>query len=199
MNDRSFIYEDSMRDGTATKLRIRQEALRLFVDRGVDAVSVRDIADIAGIRPSTLYVHWRTKDDLVADLFMTGYADYAARIRDIAAGPGAFRDRLIAIVGTICRLYGEDETLFRFLLLTQHRQLDRVPHDENNPVEIVQRMIDAAMRAGEIPAADPALTTAAIVGIIVHAATFRVYGRISRSLTAMVDEIGTLCLRVVAP
>ena len=188
-----------MRDGTSTKHRIQREALRLFVERGVDAVSVRDIGEAAGIRPSTLYVHWPTKDDLVADLFMSGYAAYGARIREIAAGTGLFEARLTATIKTICDLNREDEMLFRFLLLTQHRQLHRVGNDDNNPVELVQRMIATAMKTGEIAVGDPALATAAVVGIIVQAATFQVYGRISRHLAEMADEIVSLCLRAIMP
>ena len=188
-----------MRDGTSTKHRIQREALRLFVERGADAVSVRDIGEAAGIRPSTLYVHWATKDDLVADLFVTGYAAYGARIRDITAGAAPFKTRLTKTIKTICDLNREDEILFRFLLLTQHRQLHRVEDDDNNPVELVQRMIAAAMKMGEIPDGDPALAAAAVVGIIVQAATFQVYGRISRDLAAMADEIGLICLRAIAP
>ena len=188
-----------MRDAAPTKLKIRTEALRLFVERGVDAVSVRDITEAVGIRPSTLYVHWPTKDDLIADLFVSGFAAYAALIREITTGVGAFRQRLAIAITTICGLYDEDATLFRFLLLTQHRQLHRVKHDEDNPVELLHRMIETAMRRGEIPAADSALATAAIVGIIVEAATFLVYGRITRPLAAMTGEIVALCLRVIAP
>ena len=54
-------------------------------------------------------------------------------------------------------------------------------------------MTDAVI-AGEATVRDPQLLTAAIVGIVVQAATFRLYGRIGRSLDEMADEIVDLCL-----
>ena len=45
---------------------IRQAAMRLFAERGVAAVSVRDIATAAGVSPSLVIHHYRSKDGLRA-------------------------------------------------------------------------------------------------------------------------------------
>jgi len=187
-----------MRGGTATETRIKEAALRLFVERGVDAVSVRDITTAAEIRPSTLYVHWPSRDALVAELFTSGFAAYAASLAAVAAEPGSFRDRLAALVRRVCALYGEDPLLFQFLLLSQHQNLRGIPADDSNPIEILQRVVAAAMAEGEIGQGDPALLTAAIVGIVVQIATFRHYGRIAPDLAQLSDQVVALCLKLVA-
>jgi AcrR family transcriptional regulator len=188
-----------MRSGTATNLRIRQEALRLLVEKGVDAVSVRDIADAVGIRPSTLYVHWKSRHDLILDLYVTGYTEYGRRVTEAASSPGSFQTRIEAVIRLICRLHGEDETLFKFLLLTQHEHLLHIPDEENTPIEVLQHMVTSAMAAGEIPPSDPALVTAALVGIVLQAATFQIYGRLPRKLDEIANEIVGLCLKIVRP
>jgi AcrR family transcriptional regulator len=43
---------------------ILREAERLFVERGFDGVTVRDIADAAGVNIATLHLHWKTKATL---------------------------------------------------------------------------------------------------------------------------------------
>jgi AcrR family transcriptional regulator len=187
-----------MRDGTGTETRIRREALALFVARGIDAVSVRDIAEAAGVRPSTLYVHWPSRDALIADLFDTGYAEYGRRVAEIAALPGAFRERFARIVRLICQFEAEDAILFNFLLLAQHTRLRRVPDDAATPIELIQRLVAAAMAAGEIPAGDPAVLTAALVGPVLQAATFHVYGRLNRRLIDLVDELVGISLKILA-
>ncbi|WP_379876111.1 TetR/AcrR family transcriptional regulator [Lacibacterium aquatile] len=184
---------------TSTKDRIRQEALRLFVERGVDAVSVRDIAKAVGMSAPNLYAHYKGRDELVADLFQAGYASYGRQLQDIADGSGSFAERLEAMIRLICRLHDADRTLFQFLLLNQHTHLNRVaPDDSGNPMAVLHRLITKAVEAGEMPIADPALLTAAVVGIVVQAATFRLYGRISRDLEPMADEIIALCAKVLA-
>ncbi|MEE0420859.1 MAG: TetR/AcrR family transcriptional regulator [Lachnospiraceae bacterium] len=47
-----------------TKEKIIHEALRLFSKKGYDAVSVRDIAGAVGIKESSLYYHFRNKQEL---------------------------------------------------------------------------------------------------------------------------------------
>jgi AcrR family transcriptional regulator len=44
---------------------IQALAVRLFVERGYDAVTVTDIAEAAGVSPMTVYRHFPTKEDLV--------------------------------------------------------------------------------------------------------------------------------------
>jgi len=49
----------------ANREAIRAAALRLFMDRGFDAVSVEQVAEAADVSPSTVYRNFPTKEDLV--------------------------------------------------------------------------------------------------------------------------------------
>jgi AcrR family transcriptional regulator len=199
MNDRSFIYGYGMRSGVETNGRIRHEALRLFVERGIDAVSIRDIGDAAGIRPSTVYVHWRSREALIADLFRDGYRGYARRLRTALQEAGSFAERLDKVVALVCRLHDEDEVLFRFLLLSQHAALPKITETVDNPVEIIVQMVAEAQAQGAIEGgAEPALIAAAIVGIVVQAATFRHYGRLPGPLSARIAELTHMCRSVTS-
>jgi AcrR family transcriptional regulator len=53
-------------DDRTARARIRDEALRLFAERGADAVTMRDIAAAAGVSPALLIRHYGSKDGLVA-------------------------------------------------------------------------------------------------------------------------------------
>lgn len=193
---RTFIYIWLPVAHKFDKPGIEAAALKLFVAKGVDGVSVRDIADAVGMVPGNLYAHYRSKEDLVGQLFQAGYADYADSLRDAAATPGDFQRRLEAMIRRICALHDEDETRFRFLLMTQHGHLPNVSKDSRNPIELLCRTVDAAVDGGEIPPGDAGLIAAGIVGVVVQAATFRMYGRIKRGLGAMADEIVAACMAV---
>jgi AcrR family transcriptional regulator len=183
----------------ATRDRIKQQAMRLFVNHGIDAVSLRDIADAVGIKAPSLYAHFKSREALVAEMFVTGYAEYGRRLAAEAARPAPFQQRLPAMVRLICRLHREDETLFNFLLLTQHGNLRDLPlAPEENPVEVICRTIAKAMEDGDIPTRDPDLIAAALLGVIVQPATFRLYGRLKTPLPDMQEEIVSLALKVVS-
>src|SRR5512146_1869041 len=47
---------------------IRNAALRLFADRGADAVTVREIATQAGVSPALVLHHFGSKDGLRAEV-----------------------------------------------------------------------------------------------------------------------------------
>ncbi|HLZ65710.1 MAG TPA: TetR/AcrR family transcriptional regulator [Aliidongia sp.] len=183
-----------MRDGRPTKEKIRHAALALFVERGADAVSLRDIAEAVGIRPSTIYVHWASREALVTELFVEGYGAYGARVAAAIADADGFAAKLEAAIRTVCRLESEDHTLFKFLLLTQHGSLSVIGDGDRNPIDLLGHLIADAARSGEISAPDPALLTAFVVGAVVQPATFRLYGRIDRSLEEMANEIVATCL-----
>lgn len=187
-----------MQDAPSPKDRIKREAMRLFVEHGVDAVSMRDIADAVGLKAPSLYAHFRSREELIGELFFASYADYGDRLAQAAAGPGRFADKLEAMVRVICGLHAEDELLFNFLLLTQHGFLRHVAQDERNPVEVICRAVAAAMRAGEIPRGNPVLVAGALIGIIVQPATFKMYGRLNAGLGDLSDEIVALCLKLVS-
>lgn len=61
--------------GAETKKRIYDTAEKLFAERDFGDVSVEDITDEAGITKGAFYVHFESKDALIALLL----ADYAAR------------------------------------------------------------------------------------------------------------------------
>ena len=58
-----------------TKDKIRHEALKLFSSQGYDAVSVRDIARAVGVKESSLYNHFKNKQDIFDDILR----EYAQR------------------------------------------------------------------------------------------------------------------------
>jgi AcrR family transcriptional regulator len=55
------------RKKAATRQSIADAALRLFLERGYDQVSIRDIADAADVSTTTLFKHFPGKEALVFD------------------------------------------------------------------------------------------------------------------------------------
>ena len=52
-----------------TKARIMDVAIHMFSERGYEAVSIRDICGEVGIKESSLYYHFRNKQDILDSLF----------------------------------------------------------------------------------------------------------------------------------
>src|SRR5271168_5002923 len=87
---------------------IKHQALRLFAERGVDAVSVQDIAAACDMAKPNLYAHFASKDALVALLFSEGYRDYGRMMGETAASAGPFARKLATLVRLVCQLHDTD-------------------------------------------------------------------------------------------
>ena len=184
------------RGGQATRERIEAEALRLFAGKGFDGTSVKDIAAAVGVADAALYRHFRSKDEIAATLFRTHYAALAAEIDRIGASDVAFGQIVEELVFLFCRLFDEHPDVFRFILMNQHAQLDGISDDEN-AVERLRMIMERAARREDIASSDADLAAAIALGAVVHPATFKLYGRIGRSLSAHAVEIAAAVKRAL--
>src|SRR5690349_23887597 len=66
---------------TGTPRRILEAALGLFAEHGFAGASIRDIATAAGVRSATLYAHYESKEQILADLEVIGHEDHYAHLR----------------------------------------------------------------------------------------------------------------------
>jgi AcrR family transcriptional regulator len=188
-----------VKDGRATRQRIHDAALRLFVEKGVTETSVRDLAQAASIAEGTLYRHYASKDDLVTDLFAGNYAAFAQRLVELQRPIVGFRARLEAVVAEVFRFHDDNPTLFRFLLLVQHQALPRVADGDANPVSVLQAMVEQGIRDGELTLLDAALGTAMILGLMLQPATAVVYGRLEAPLSRYASDVAGACWRALNP
>jgi AcrR family transcriptional regulator len=71
--------------GTSARDQILDAAGALFVERGIAATSTRMIAERVGIRQASLYYHFATKDDILAELLATSVRPSLERVERIQA------------------------------------------------------------------------------------------------------------------
>lgn len=115
--------------GDETKILIKMAARRLFATRGIDGVSVREIALAANQRNSgSVHYYFRSKEALVRELVVDGAkliddrrnqmfdeSDNAGRLTNVRAVIEVLVESSKALGGEA----GEDETYIRFISLLQ--------------------------------------------------------------------------------
>jgi AcrR family transcriptional regulator len=188
----------TMRPKDKTKELIACTALNLFVEQGIDGTTIRDIAGAAGIAEGTLYRHYPGKEALAWDLFSRHFTAFALELQRTQAGQPTLWAKLAAMVEQFCAFFDDDPVLFSYLLLAQHGQLQKVTPEMPNPVEVVREVLAAAMDRGEIPAGDPNLAAAMVLGIVLQVATFKIYQRLTQNLSSLAEFMVEACRRVLA-
>ncbi len=176
---------------------MERAATELFAARGIDGVSIGDIAGAAGVSQGALYRHYPSKEDLAWSLFSTAYLRTAAELDDIRRLLPDFSSRLGAMVAHFCALYDSDPALFRFMLIAQHGLLPRIGAGQRTPVDAVAETIEDAVRDGAIPPVEPLAATAAIFGIVLQTALFHIYGRLPGPLAARGPSLTRAALAAV--
>jgi hypothetical protein len=64
-------------------------------------------------------------------------------------------------------------------------------------VEVVREVLTAGMDRGEIPAGDPNVAAAMVLGIVLQVAVFKIYRRLPQRLNSLAEGLAAACWRVL--
>ncbi|MFE9041978.1 TetR/AcrR family transcriptional regulator [Streptomyces sp. NPDC007818] len=180
--------------------RLLVAAVEAFAERGYHATTTRDIAGRAGMSPAALYIHYKTKEELLHRISRIGHDRALEILRAAELRDGAPSDRLADAVRSFVRWHAERHTTARVV----QYELDALgPEHRAEIVELrreteatVRRIIEEGVAAGEFDVADPSGTTVAVLSLCIDVARwFNVQGRRTP------DEVGAfyadLVLRMV--
>jgi TetR/AcrR family transcriptional regulator len=167
-----------------TRDRIIEEALTLFGTRGVDAVSLDEIARTVGVRKQTVLYWFESKDVLVDEVLAAAAAELVVTIdAALRAAPDDPLDRVDAVVRAVFR-----PAVRRPALLGLVREVSRLESAQAERLRTrVQSLVDRAvaylaaeMAAGRIRQGDPrliaALGYAPVTGIATEPEALRAVG-----------------------
>lgn len=167
-----------------TRARILDAAVELFGARGVDAVSLDEIAVTVGVRKQTVLYWFATKDELVDAVFAEAVTQLGAAIdAAVRAAPDEPLVRIDSVVVAVFRAAVRTPSLLGLM-----REFSRLPEERARGLRrhvrpIVDRAvgyISAEMDAGRLRRGDPrlitALASATITGIATDPEALRAVG-----------------------
>lgn len=147
----------------ASRARIKETALRLFSERGIDGVSVRDIVSAAQMKNgASLHYYFGSKDALVRELLIdcAVRSDAARLVRlqalEAAGGPKRLADVVRLLIEAELSLEAENGPggQMRFIMALQinHRELVRATLDNTEYAAGYMRCVDHIRRfLGHMP------------------------------------------------
>lgn len=96
--------------------QILDAAVRIFARQGFHATRVSDIADEAGVAYGLVYHYFRSKDDVLDELFVERWSLLLAAIEEADRG-GSHRQRLAAVARFIVDSYRYDPDLMKVIIV----------------------------------------------------------------------------------
>ena len=195
----------SAADGT-TKARIERAALILFTERGVDGVSIKEVAAHAKISDGAMYRYYPSKYKLAHELMLTIHNQLSTLVRNVAAAELTFEEKIRAIVTQYCALADDDWDLFSYHLMHLHHfpELFAPGKDGEKPkrkidsaTQACSDILEQAMTDGDIPRGNVGLLASMVLGIVIQAAQAKAYQRLNGPLSIYVNEFERSILAVV--
>ena len=116
-------YRTPLREAQREQMRARivSAARDLFYDRHYDTTTMDDIAVAAGIRRSTLYLHYKDKAEILLEVI----TDYGAKAQGMLArlpGPGPSLAQVRAWVGEVASFVAKERTPLSIIVEVRRRQ-----------------------------------------------------------------------------
>lgn len=154
-----------------SKVEILGAALRLFVERGRDGTSIRDIASEAGYTNPALFKFFRTKDELATHLFEECYRRFSDEVRAAIDEHERFAARLGALVDRFTALLDEPVDASALLFVQENlRELwpqVRRRLASRSIVALLGRVVREGRAEGALATElDPPLVVVAILGTL---------------------------------
>jgi TetR/AcrR family fatty acid metabolism transcriptional regulator len=97
--------------------QILDAAVAVFARQGFHATRVSDIADEAGVAYGLVYHYFRSKDDVLNELFVERWSLLLTAIEDADRAGGPHRERLAAVAGFIVDSYRFDPELMKVIIV----------------------------------------------------------------------------------
>ncbi|QMV24084.1 TetR family transcriptional regulator [Streptomyces sp. SCUT-3] len=185
--------------------RLLVAAIEAFAERGYHATTTRDIASRAGMSPAALYIHYRTKEELLFQISKVGH-QRALALLESAAGAGAGdaspAERLGALVRAFVRWHAERHTTARVVQYELHALSEEhyaeVAGLRRATEQVVRQVIEDGVAAGDFDVADVPGAALAVLSLCIDVARwFNVGGR--RTPEEVGDLYADLVLRMVRP
>lgn len=143
-------------------------AIALLSEQGYAGCSVAAVAAKAGIATGSVYRHFPSKAELVAEVFRLVVAREVAAVDEASQRPGALPDRITAVVETFAGRALKAPRLAYALLA---EPVDAPVEAERLRFrtafrDVVAHRIEEGIAAGVFPEQDSAVTAAALVGAV---------------------------------
>lgn len=153
----------------ATRVKLLAAARKAFAEKGFHATTTRDIATEAGMSPAAVYVHHRSKEELLYVLSRAGHEATLELVRSALATATDPTGQLRAVVREFAVRHAETHTTARIV----NYELSALAPDHLEEIRRLRREIDDEIRslirrgvdAGEFHTPDTGMAATAVLSL----------------------------------
>jgi AcrR family transcriptional regulator len=182
------IIIDKKKENTKLPVVMRA-AVHLFVKKGIDGTTIKDIAREAGVAEGSLYRHFKSKDDLAWHLFSAHLNQFTADLMSKVYSKPTAQERIQTFIEESFAAYESDPELYSYLILREHSELDKYAQNYVHPGNVVMKIIEDGQKSGEIRLGEPYVLGSLFVGGVIRVCVVKMYGNISKDLREYAADV----------
>lgn len=153
----------------ATRARLLEAAVAAFSEKGFHGTTTRDIAGAAGMSPAAVYVHHKSKEELLHVISLEGHQATLDVVRDARARTSDPVEQLATVARAFAMFHVEHHTMARIL----NYELTALSDEHRAEIDELRTGIDRELRAvvaagvavGAFDTPDPALAATALASM----------------------------------
>jgi AcrR family transcriptional regulator len=154
--------------------RLLMAALDCFAARGYHATTTREIAEQAGMSPAAVYVHYKSKGDLLYAITSTAHVILLGEVRAALDAVDTPRERLHAFVETFTAFHVRHHTVARVaqyeLRALAPRQFTKIAKLRAEFERLLEQELRRGVEAGEFDLPDIPGTALAVMSVCIDIA-----------------------------
>ena len=131
------ISERKEKQKTEIRKMILDASMKLFVDQGFENVSIRKIADLIEYSPTTVYLYFKDKDDILFNLHELGFQKMAE-----------YNEGLWDIKNPLLRLHKMGENYIKFGM--SHPEFYDLLFILRAPMQSIEKMVACEWKSGDV-------------------------------------------------
>jgi hypothetical protein len=91
-------------------------------------------------------------------------------------------DKIRAYISVCMKAFEEDRDLFTYLILSEHRELDKFPVTHIHPGHVALKLIEEGQKSGALRKMDVYVAASILVGSLIRLCVARIYDGLPRDL-----------------
>jgi len=148
---------------------IREAAMRVVSRKGYDHVTVQDIADEAGVAKGTVYLYFKSREDVLEKTMSFSFEEFHNLIREAIGRGTTFRERVEQVVQTQLEYFEQQQEFFRLYLAMAEplgeRRLRKHASYRTHIAQLVS-MVEMAVQKDEVWAQPPERIAIALASVV---------------------------------
>ncbi|HEX8025216.1 MAG TPA: TetR family transcriptional regulator, partial [Candidatus Limnocylindrales bacterium] len=153
----------------ATRARLLEAAVGAFAERGFHGTTTRDIAAAAGLSPAALYVHHKSKEELLYLISRSGHDQVLRLVRDAIASSDDAATALRRVVHDFVVFHAREHISTRVvnyeLAALNPEHLAEIRDLRHRIEQAIRQLVETGVAAGVFDTPDPRMASAALLSL----------------------------------